>query len=167
MKLKWPKVGAINGVRRRFLSAALASSGLAALGAARSSQANELRFPGDPVDHKVVYQFNKGDEEYHQHVLFSIGALLREYPDNVKIIVTCFGPGIHILAKNPLRPVSEDTKERVSSLSHYGVEFHACRNTMRSLKWEDKDMLPFAKVVEAGAADLMELQEQGYAYLSW
>jgi hypothetical protein len=38
---------------------------------------------------------------------------------------------------------------------------------MKSLKWTEADLLPFAKRVEVGAADLMELQEQGYAYISW
>ena len=38
---------------------------------------------------------------------------------------------------------------------------------MRSLGWTREDLLDFATVVEIGAADLMELQEQGYAYISW
>jgi hypothetical protein len=38
---------------------------------------------------------------------------------------------------------------------------------MKSLGWDNKDILPLAKVVEVGAADIMELQEQGYSYLSW
>ncbi|HEY0720889.1 MAG TPA: DsrE family protein, partial [Gammaproteobacteria bacterium] len=77
------------------------------------------------------------------------------------------GPGIHILAKSPKRPVSKEISQRVASLVQYGVEFHACGNTMQSLGWTQDDLLPFAKVVEVGAADLMELQEQGYAYVSW
>lgn len=126
-----------------------------------------LRFPGDPPEHKVVYQFNKADEAYQQAVLFSVGAMLRQWGDNVSIVVVGIGPGIHILGKTPGRPVSEEIRQRVTSLSQYGVEFHACGNTMKALHWEEKDMLPFAKIVEVGASDLMELQEQGYAYLSW
>jgi intracellular sulfur oxidation DsrE/DsrF family protein len=127
----------------------------------------ELRFPGDPPEHKLVYQFNQADEAYQKHVLFSVGAMLRKWGDNIAIVVVAIGPGIHILGKHPERPVSEEIKQRVASLAQYGVEFHACGNTMKSLKWEDKDMLPFAKIVEVGASDLMELQEQGYAYISW
>lgn len=131
------------------------------------AEEEELRFPGEEADHKVVYQFNKADEDYHKAVLFSVGAMLRKYGDNIHIVVTAIGPGIHILAKNPKRPVSKETKERVSSLALYGVEFHACGNTLKSLKWTEKDVLDFAEIVEVGAADLMELQEQGYSYLSW
>ena len=129
--------------------------------------ADELRFPGDPAAHKIVYQFNKSDADYQEHVLFSVGALLRAYPDNVDIVVVAFGPGIHILGKRPQRSVSELTRQRVSSLAQYGVQFHACGNTMKSLKWTEADLLPFAKRVEVGAADLMGLQEKGYAYISW
>lgn len=93
--------------------------------------------------------------------------MLRKWGDNVEIVVVAIGPGLHILAKKPKRPVSEETRERVASLNEYGVKFHACGNTMKALKWEEKDMLPFAKVVEVGASDLMELQEEGYAYISW
>jgi intracellular sulfur oxidation DsrE/DsrF family protein len=126
-----------------------------------------LKFPGEAPKHRVVYQFNKADAAYHQAVLFSVGAMLRKYGDDIHIVVVAIGPGLHILAKNPKRPVSEEIKQRVRSLHEYGVEFHACGNTMNALRWKDDDMLPFAKVVEVGASDLMELQEQGYAYISW
>ena len=140
----------------------------ATTGAVFASDEDEaLRFPGDPPDHKVVYQFNKADEAYQKAVLFSVGAMLRKYGDNIHIVVVAIGPGLHILAREPKRPVSEETRQRVSSLSQYGVEFHACGNTMKALGWEAEDMLPFASIVEVGASDLMELQEEGYAYISW
>ncbi len=129
--------------------------------------ADELIFPGDEPAHKIVYQFNKADEAYQKAVLFSVGAMLRKYGDNIRIVVVAIGPGIHILAKQPKRPVPEEIRQRVSSLAQYGVEFHACGNTMKALKWTDDDLLPFAQRVEVGAAALMELQEQGYAYISW
>jgi len=133
----------------------------------QSKDAEEPRFPGDPADHKVVYQFNKAEESYHKAVLFSVGAMLRKYGDNIQITVVGIGPGIHVLGKNPKRPVSQDIKQKISSLIQYGVEFHACGNTMKALKWTEKDIIENVKIVEVGAADLMELQEQGYSYLSW
>lgn len=158
-------------VRRRLLGGLLIGTGLAAANKAKVAEAaneeQDLRFPGDPVDNKVVYQFNKADDSYHKAVLFSVGAMLRKYGDNIHIVVVGIGPGIHILAKKPGRPVSNETRQRVASLLEYGVEFHACGNTMKALGWEKKDMLDSAKIVEVGAADLMELQQQGYAYLSW
>jgi len=121
---------------------------------------------GEP-SHKLVYQFNKADIDYMEHVLFSVGALLRKYGDDIHLVVTAIGPGIHILGKRPLRPVPEVVRQRVASLAAYGVSFHACGNTMKSLDWGKEDMLDFAEIVEIGADDLMTLQEQGYSYISW
>lgn len=159
----------INGTRRRLLGGMLAGIGVAALSNVHAAEEpeEELRFPGDPPDHHVVYQFNKADLGYQDHVIFSVGAMLRKYGDNVKIVVVAYAEGIHILANRPGREVKEEIRQRVSSLAQYGIEFHACGNTMKSLGWTEEDLLPFAKVVEVGAADLMELQEQGYAYISW
>jgi intracellular sulfur oxidation DsrE/DsrF family protein len=164
----WFSSNGVDGSRRRLLGGLIAGSGLAALGSSQIAKAEEeLRFPGDPAEHKLVYQFNKGDEATQKAILFSVGAMLRQWGDNVEIVVVAIGRGLQFLAKKPKRPVSEETRERVSSLNEYGVKFHACGNTMKALKWEEKDMLPFAKYVEVGASDLMELQEQGYAYISW
>jgi intracellular sulfur oxidation DsrE/DsrF family protein len=163
-----------DSTRRNFLTALLAgSSSLLALNSNANASENskgdveDLRFPGDPVDNKVVYQFNKADAKYHQAVLFSVGAVLRKYGDNVEIIVVGIGPGIHILAKKPERPVSAEIKERVASLIQYGVKFHACGNTMKSLHWKKDDIIDSVDIVEVGAADLIELQAQGYSYISW
>jgi intracellular sulfur oxidation DsrE/DsrF family protein len=134
--------------------------------AAPSDEPGETSLFGEP-EHKIVYQFNKADPEYMEHVMFSVGAMLRKHGDNIHIVVTAFGPGIHILARAPGRPVPGIIQERVSSLAHYGVEFHACGNTMKALRWSEKDLVDFAKVVEVGVDDLMQLQEQGYAYVSW
>ena len=85
-----------NKARRRALAVLLVAVGWTASGTA---QAEELRFPGEEPSHKVVYQFNKAEPEYHNAVLFSVGAMLRKYGDDIKIVVTAIGPGIHILAK--------------------------------------------------------------------
>ena len=164
--------------RRKFLAGLIAGSGLALLSQSRISVAadesattesaeGDLRFPGDPVDNKVVYQFNQGNKSYTNSVLFSVGAMLRKYGDNIDIVVVGIGPGIHILAKNPERPVSDQTKAKVSSLMQYGVKFVACGNTMKSLGWKDDNIIEGVEIVEVGAAALMEYQKEGYSYISW
>ncbi len=163
--------------RRRALSKLLATGGAVALGASAATanahksenagEEQEERFPGDPPEHFIVYQLNESDHEYHQHVLGSVGAMIGKYEDNIDIVVACFGRGIHVLAKKPGRPVEDSIKEKISSLAGQGVKFHACGRTLQSMKWTDKDILSFAKVVDVGVADIMELQEQNYAYVAW
>ena len=121
----------------------------------------------DKSAHNVVYQCNKSDIEYWQSILFSAGELLRKYGDDVQIVISLIGPGLHLIGKRPQRPVPPELQQRVSSLAAYGVAFHACGNTMKSLKWTKDDLMPFATVVPIGADDLMLLQEQGFSYISW
>lgn len=165
-----------NTSRRSALTKLIAASGAVAMGAAGTVQAHKVadtgekkeeRFPGDPPEHFIVYQFNHAEQEYHQHVLGSAGAMIAKYEDNVNIVIACFGKGIHILAKNPGRPVDEAIKEKVKSLAGQGVKFHACGRTLQSLKWTMDDILPFAALVDVGVADLMELQENNYTYVAW
>lgn len=170
MRSKTSKSDRTSAARRRLLTlaAGAAIAGISRMGqAATGKNEGELRFPGEDPKHKVVYQFNKADPEYHEHVIFSVGAMLRQYNDDIRIVVTAIGPGIHILLKKPRRPVSQTIREKVASLAQYGVEFHACGNTLGALKLTEADLLPFARFVQVGAADIMELQEQGYSYLSW
>ncbi len=148
--------------RRRFMIGLIAT----AMGSSVWAETIDRSLLGE-AKHKLVYQLNKADEEYIDHILFSAGEMLRKYGDDIRIVITLIGPGLHLVGKKPERPITKLAQQRAESLAMYGVEFHACGNTMKSLGWTDADLLDYATVVEVGAADLMELQEQGYAYISW
>ncbi|RDH86116.1 MAG: hypothetical protein DIZ80_01200 [endosymbiont of Galathealinum brachiosum] len=158
--------------RRRLLTglASIAAGVLTGRNAGASEKVaddSEMRFPGDPTEHNVVYQFNKSDQAYHDAVMFSAAEMLRKYNDNITIVITAFGPGIHILGKKPQRYVSYEIKQKIRSMADYGVKFHACGNTMQSLGWKKEDLYDFVEIVQVGAADLIDLQEKGYSYISW
>ena len=155
----------LNRTRRTMLKSIGLLGGLAAFQAARAHH-TESHFE-DSSAHRIVYQCNKADPEYLGHILFSAGELLRKYSDDVEIVIAAFGPGLHLIGKHPTRPVPPGLQQKAGSLAEYGVAFHACGNTMKSLGWTDKDLLPFARVVPIGVDDIMQLQEQGFAYMSW
>ena len=121
----------------------------------------------DAAEHRIVYQCNHADPEYLQSILFSVGELLRKYGDDIEIVVAVFGPGLHLIAEHPQRPISMELRQKASSLAEYGIAFHACGNTMKSLGWTEMDLRSYAKVVPIGVDDIMQLQEQGFAYMSW
>ena len=72
-----------------------------------------------------------------------------------------------MLAEQPTRPIPQEIRQRAASLHAYGVRFHACKNTMTSLGWEDAQMVDYARIVPIGVEDIMLLQEQGFAYFAW
>jgi len=158
--------------RRRWLTS-VAALGTLPLGApaasAASAPATQAQAVSDAeASHKIVYQLNRADEAYQEAILNSISALLKKYVDDVNIAVVVWGPGIHLLAKHPQRPVPPLFQQRVRSMAEsYGVRFIACGNTMHSLNWSKADMLDLAEIQDVGAAAIMELQEQGHAYLAW
>ncbi len=151
--------------RRLLLKSAGLLGGLVGLRSAAAHH-TETHFE-DTTAHRIVYQCNKDDPEYLQHILFSAGELLRKYGDDIEIVVAAFGPGLNLLGKRPLRPIPDELQQRAGSLADYGVAFHACGNTMKALNWTEKDLLEFARVVPIGVDDIMQLQEKGFAYMSW
>ncbi|MGB7932772.1 MAG: DsrE family protein [Gammaproteobacteria bacterium] len=155
----------ISKSRRTLLKSVALLGGLFGL---RTAQAHhtETHFEEDSAHH-IIYQCNKADPEYLEHILFSAGELLRKYGDDVEIVFSVFGAGLHLLATHPKRHIPRELQQRASSLAAYGVSFHACGNTMLSLHWTEKDLVDYAKVVPIGVEDLMLLQEKGFAYVSW
>lgn len=142
---------------------ATGASVLLASGAAQAATAS-----ADGPRHKVVYQINKADPEYIEHILNSISAMLSKYVDDVQIAIVAFGPGIHLLATQPGRPMPDILRQRVRGLAdNYGAELIACGNTMKTIGWGRKDIIAQARIEEVGAAALMEMQERGYAYIAW
>jgi uncharacterized protein len=165
MKETPPTSGRRHWLSRVFALAAVATGARAATspGAPMGRPA-----PGSDIPHKIVYQLNQADEAHREAIFNSISALLKKYVDDVAIAVVVWGPGIHLLAKKPQRPVSELHQQRARSMAEsYGVTFIACGNTMHTVGWTAEDMVDYAKIEEVGAAAVMELHEQGYAYLAW
>ncbi len=146
---------------------------LTALGAAAAAlfgnkRAEAAAFPGDETTHKVVYQINHAEPEHIEHILNSISAVLSKYVDDVSVAIVAFGPGIHLLATQPQRPIPAILRQRVKGMAdNYGVELVACGNTMKSLNWGREHIIAQAKIEQVGAAALMDYQQRGYAYIAW
>jgi uncharacterized protein len=85
--------------------------------------------------------------------------------ETVAIEIVTYGPGLHML-----RADTSPVKDRIAvmSLENRNLAFVACSNTQANQsKAEGKpvQLLSEAKVVPSGVVRLMELQEQGYAYI--
>ncbi len=164
IKQKAITMNSTDKLRRRFLSL-MGFSGLVLGAKAAEAHHTDTHFE-DQTNNHIVYQCNKADNEYFGHILFSAGEMLRKYGDDIEIVIAAFGPGIQLLGKNPTRKIDAQHQQRVQSLAEYGVSFHACGNTMKSLKWKKSDLLDIAQVVPIGVDDIMQLQQKGFSYIA-
>ena len=82
--------------------------------------------------------------------------------DNIIIEIVAYGPGLTMLT--PKSPASK----RVPSLAQQDIIFSACGNTkakMEKKSGKKVELVEGVQVVEAGVLRILELQEQGYAYV--
>ena len=78
---------------------------------------------------------------------------------SVDIEIVAYGPGIGMLKADSV--VGNRIGEALSS----GVRIEACENTMRGQKLDKADMLAGIGYVPAGVVEIMQKQQQGWAYL--
>jgi intracellular sulfur oxidation DsrE/DsrF family protein len=115
------------------------------------------------ADHKIVFQISSADPVTQNLVLNNAANIRKHYGrDNVDVVVVAYGPGLSLLTK------ASKQAARVKSMATEGVSFDACHNTMEAIKKKTGKMPVLTdgvKVVPAGVADIVELQEKGYKYI--
>ena len=119
-------------------------------------------------EHRLILQVNSNDAAAMNLALnnaMNVTQYYRDLGEKVQIEVVTFGPGLHML-RNDTSPVK--ARIETMALSAPEVSFKACGNTQENMrKAEDKDipLIPQAQVVKSGVVRVMELQEQGWAYV--
>jgi intracellular sulfur oxidation DsrE/DsrF family protein len=147
--------------RRGVLAlATVALGGLFAPASSARAASDEGKTAGGP--HRVAIHLNSEDEKVQKGALNSIKNLYEEYgPGKVKAELITNGPGLKLFVK-------KDTKfaEELAQLKKaYGVEYTACSNTMKSMKVAREDLLEAVDRATPAVVRLIELQEQGWAYI--
>jgi uncharacterized protein len=118
--------------------------------------------------HKIAIQVNQNDKALMDLALNNAKNVIDYYKtkgEKVAIEIVTYGPGLHML-----RADTSPVKERIAvmSLENSNVTFAACGNTQANQsKAENKPvvLISEAKVTPSGVVRLMELQQQGYAYI--
>ncbi len=114
--------------------------------------------------HKLVIQMNTRDPEIQAEVLSNIVNVSKYYGvDNVEIELVAYGPGIYFITKQ------SEFRKRIESLMMQDVIFTACGDTIKTIKRTkgiDLDLIDDVVVVRNGVPRMMDLQQQGYSYLS-
>lgn len=115
--------------------------------------------------HKMVIQVATKDGVSQKMALMNaknLKTMLGKEAVDVEIVV--FGPGLGLLEE------SSWSADRVKALmKDYGVKFSVCEGTLKAYAKRHNgkvpDLVAGAKYVPTGAFRILQLQEQGYAYM--
>jgi hypothetical protein len=135
------------------------------LGATVALQPWAVLAKGPSDGHKLAIQINDKNPATINIALNNAANVIKHFgPANVEVEIVAYGPGLEMFHKD------SKLHDRLASLYAFGnVHYGVCENTMKKMKWEKKDLLSDAfvqdAIVPSGVVRLMELQEQGYAYI--
>ena len=118
--------------------------------------------------HKVAIHVDENDPARMNLALNNVANVKKYYDskgESVEIELVAYGPGLHMF-----RADTSPVKDRLSvmALEIAGLTCSACGNTHRNMsKKAGKDivLVDEANMVASGVVQLIELQEQGYAYI--
>ena len=112
------------------------------------------------VRNRIVVQVSDADPAKWNLALNNARNLQTDLgPANVDIEIVAYGPGIGMLKAESL------VANRIDEALGTGVKIVACENTMRNAKLSKDDMLHGIGYVGAGVIEIMQRQQQGWAYL--
>ncbi len=118
--------------------------------------------------HYVAVHVDQNDPQVMNMALNNVANMTRYYEsqgDTVVVEVVTYGPGLNMFV-----PGKSPVADRVSTmaLEMENLSFAACGNTHRAMSakaGKEVALMSEATVVPSGVVRLIELQEQGYAYI--
>lgn len=108
----------------------------------------------------VVIQVSEADPAKWEMALINARNVRKAYGNKgVGVEIVAYGPGLKMLRKDsPLTPGLEEA-------SKDGVKLLACGNTMTMTHTSRNDLNRAVGIVPAGVVEIMERQQEGYAYV--
>ncbi|WP_309890610.1 DsrE family protein [Archangium sp.] len=113
---------------------------------------------------KTVYHLSDGLEQATQALRYIRNHLAAD--PKAKIVVVAHASGVDFLLEGTEDKNKNPYNVAVEDLSMQGVEFRVCELTLQSRSIDKGKLLPEAKVVPSGVAEIARLQaREGYAYI--
>lgn len=113
---------------------------------------------------KVVYHLSEGIPQASR-AIGNIRNHLNADP-TAKIVVVTHGLGIDFLLEGATNQQDQPFAGAIADLANRGVEFRVCNNTLVARKIDAGKLVPEAKVVPSGVAEVAKLQaREGFVYL--
>ncbi|UYO53477.1 DsrE family protein [Rhodopseudomonas palustris] len=127
-------------------------------------------FAADAKSHRVAIQVDQNDPAVMNLALNNAANIIEYYKaknEDVQVEVVTFGPGLHMLRADS-SPVKDRIKQIADGAFPSAIKFAACENTKSGMEKHEGhavSLIPQASAVPSGAVRLMELQDDGWAYL--
>ena len=137
--------------------AALAASGVTPSNVATAAETKRVAIHVDENDpQRMTMALNNAENIYTYY---------EAKGESVEIRLVAYGPGLHMFRED-----SSPVKDRIATmaLEHDTLSFAACGNTQRAMaksSGKEISLVSEAEVVPSGVVELIELQEDGWAYI--
>ncbi len=114
------------------------------------------------MNYRVVFHVDQNEEHILSLSLANIGNLLRAIPEKHYDVVLLFnGPAVQLLANDH----AAQHRDEIWRLQQARVSFKVCRNALNRFNIDPDDLIEGCDIVPAGVVALIELQQDGYAYI--
>lgn len=114
----------------------------------------------EPPKYRAVVQVSENDTKKWNALFGNLHNVQAQFgAGNVAFAVVAIGPGLDMLKADSL--VANRVEEAIAD----GVRFVACENTMKAQHVPKDDMLDRIDYAPAGFAEIIRLQQEGWAYL--
>jgi len=124
----------------------------------------ELIKPIPAIDNprKILFPIATADLKEVNHLVSAVNNVMKFYrPENTEVVIVVYGQGVKTLLKKG----DKELLKRIRALMTYDVLFIVCKNTMRTLKIEKKELIDEVEFVTAGIVEIIERKLDGYTYI--
>jgi intracellular sulfur oxidation DsrE/DsrF family protein len=112
---------------------------------------------------KILFPIASSDLKEVNRIVSTVNNVMKFYrPENTEVIIVVYGQGLKVLLKKG----DSHLRKRIEALMTYDVVFIACKNTMRTLKIDKKELLDDVEFATAGIVEIIERKLAGYTYIT-
>jgi len=114
------------------------------------------------MQYKAVFHVDQKDGQVFNLALNNVINLLKAIPGQEHdLVVLLNGPAVGLAAREEAAPFLE----MIQGLSARGVRFQVCDNAMKRFEVKPDSLIAECQIIPAGIVGLIELQNQGFAYI--
>lgn len=114
------------------------------------------------MDYKAVFHIDMDEEKPFHLGLLNITNLIKGIPGEPHDLIMLFnGPAVNLLVEAGL----VETIEQIQALQQIGVRFIVCNNALERYDISPGEIVEGVDIVPAGIVTLVDLQNQGFAYI--